>query len=550
MLNLKSTRLYFFSIIKLAYSKFRFLYYKSNYYNKSLETNEPSRFSYTPSSFLISPLLTADNEIYQINNISSESVWENNIVNNLEFENLHSFLWLLKIDRKNSEASTQSIINSWMNKYYNYDSKSWNMIITAKRIIAWTSNAEITLYKSDNYYKKRFFLSLIKQSNFLLKNVKNLPFDSNKIICFAAIILSGLIFKENNLNFEYGMKELEKMVTIFFDKSGFPKSRNPEEVFIAIKYLILVREWLKESHKPLPEFLNNIILNCGKCYNFLKNSNKKLPLFNGANEIDHSKYDIFLKALKYNFKIEDNEISSFYKIIENKIELFFDAGNPPPNRFSSNYQAGCLSFELISKGEKIICNSGYGKYLNPKLALLSRSTAAHSTLYLNDTSTSLFEKNETIRKVYGNSLIQSHKILEKKFTENEKDYIFFAAHNGYEKKYGYLHKRSIRILKKESKIYGTDELEKTRNIFNQIYYFIRFHIYPGIKITKTKGKNSVLAKQTNGEGWIIKSIENNLNIEKNIFFGRKNTVNNECICISGSTKEPKVSINWEIEKIE
>ena len=237
-------------------------------------------------------------------------------------------------------------------------------------------------------------------------------------------------------------------------------------------------------------------------------------------------------------------------IHQNKIELFFDAGNPPPNRFSSNYQAGCLSFELISKGEKIICNSGYGKYLNPKLALLSRSTAAHSTLYLNDTSTSLFEKNETIRKVYGNSLIQSHKILEKKFTENEKDYIFFATHNGYEKKYGYLHKRSIRILKKESKIYGTDELEKTRNIFNQIYYFIRFHIYPGIKITKTKGKNSVLVKQTNGEGWIIKSIENNLNIEKNIFFGRKNTVNNECICISGSTKEPKVSINWKIEKIE
>ena len=59
-----------------------------------------------------------------------------------------------------------------------------------------------------------------------------------------------------------------------------------------------------------------------------------------------------------------------------------------------------------------------------------------------------------------------------------------------------------------------------------------------------------MIKQTNGEGWIIKSIENNLNIEKNIFFGRKNTVNNECICISGTTKEPKVSINWEIEKIE
>ena len=550
MLNLKSTRLYFFSIIKLAYSKFKFFYYKSNYYNKSLETYEPSRFSYTPSSFLISPLISSDNGIYQINNISPDSIWENNIVNNLEFENLHSFLWLLKIDRKDNKFSTQSIINSWINKYYNYDSKSWNMVITAKRIIAWTSNAEITLYKSDNYYKKRFFLSLIKQSNFLLKNTKNLPLDSNKIICFSAIILSGLIFKENNLNFEYGMRELEKMITIFFDKSGFPKSRNPEEVFIVIKYLILIREWLKESQKPLPEFLNNIILNCGKCYNFLKNSNRKLPLFNGANETDHGKYDIFLKTLKYNFKTDDNEISNFYKIIDNKIELFFDAGNPPSNRFSNNYQAGCLSFELISKGEKIICNAGYNKHLNPKLALVSRSTAAHSTLYLNDTSTSLFEKNETIRKAYGNSLIQSHKILEKKLSKNEKNYELFATHNGYEKRYGYLHKRTIKLLKKENKICGTDELKRTKNVFSPIYYFIRFHIYPGIKIVKTQGKNSVLVKQPNGEGWIIKSIENNLNIEKSIFFGRKNIVNNECVCISGSTKEPEISVNWEIEKVK
>ena len=179
MLNLKSTRLYFFSIIKLAYSKFKFFYYKSNYYNKSLETYEPSRFSYTPSSFLISPLISSDNGIYQINNISPDSIWENNIVNNLEFENLHSFLWLLKIDRKDNKFSTQSIINSWINKYYNYDSKSWNMVITAKRIIAWTSNAEITLYKSDNYYKKRFMIYFI--NNYII--------DSSSIMITHCIIL-------------------------------------------------------------------------------------------------------------------------------------------------------------------------------------------------------------------------------------------------------------------------------------------------------------------------------------------------------------------------
>ena len=43
------------------------------------------------------------------------------------------------------------------------------MEITAKRIIAWSSNTDITLENSDKKYKKKIFLSLVKQSNFLSK---------------------------------------------------------------------------------------------------------------------------------------------------------------------------------------------------------------------------------------------------------------------------------------------------------------------------------------------------------------------------------------------
>ena len=361
--------------------------------------------------------------------------------------------------------------------------------------------------------------------------------------------MTGLIFKEINSSLKLGIKELEKIVISYFDNSGFPKSRNPEEVFISLKYLILLREWLKEAHQPVPDFLNSIILKCGKCYTFLTNSHKKFPLFNGGTEFNHKEYDFFLKRFKYNFKTEAEELGGLFKVKKNKIELFFDAGNPPPNKFSNEYQAGSLAFELLSKGEKIICNSGYGKYLDPKISILSCSTAAHSTLCLNDTSSSRFQNNKIIRKIYGNSLIHAHKILEKKMDSDENSYNIFAVHNGYEKKYGYLHGRSIKILNKGSIICGSDELKRTKNILNSVYYFIRFHIYPGIKIVKTKGGNSILISLTNGEGWLFKSESNNLEIEKNIFFGRKKAINNECISISGSTDKEQKLINWQIEKV-
>ena len=188
--------------------------------------------------------------------------------------------------------------------------------------------------------------------------------------------------------------------------------------------------------------------------------------------------------------------------------------------------------------------------MSPKLKLLSRSTASHSTLYINDTSSCLFQKNKFINEVYGNSLVEKHKVINKNFLENEEYYSLTASHNGYEKKFGYIHERTIKILKKEDKIYGQDKLKKTKNYSKPLTFFIRFHIYPDTKIVKTKAGNSVLISLSNGEGWLLNCKSVNLEIEKNIFLGNRNKIiNNESVFISGTLNESLSSINWEIEKV-
>ena len=405
MYRLKSIKLYFFSVLSLLFLNFRKFYFKSSYYNKKLITYTPDRFFYNPSTYLSASLTSISNDFFKITNTAPDLLWKINANNRIEFESLHSFLWLARLDRKNSKIITKDIIKSWIKFFFNYEPNSWDMEIAAKRIIAWSSNFDITIENANLEYKNKIFLSIIKQSNFLSKNLKNLFYNPSKIICCAAIILSGMIFKENNSNFKFGIKELEKIIKNYFDEDGFPKSRNPEEVFICIKYLILIREWLKEAQKPIPDFLNDIIGKCGNCYSLLSCSNKQFPLFNGSTEINYKDYDIFLKNLKYKFINKNQEVANLVKVQKKKFEFFIDCGNPPSNIFSKYYQAGCLAFELIANKQKIICNSGYGKYLSPKLSSISRSTAAQSTLYINDTSSCVFEKNQTINKVYGNSLI-------------------------------------------------------------------------------------------------------------------------------------------------
>ena len=104
MYRLKSIKLYFFSILKLLFLSFKNFYFRSSFYNKKLITFIPNRIFYNPSTYLSASLTTISNDFYKITNTAPELLWETSVKDKLKFENLHSFLWLIKLDRKDNKA--------------------------------------------------------------------------------------------------------------------------------------------------------------------------------------------------------------------------------------------------------------------------------------------------------------------------------------------------------------------------------------------------------------------------------------------------------------
>ena len=152
MKKLKSIRLYFFSILKIIFLEFKNFYFKSNFYNKKLVSFTPERTFYNPSTYLSSSLTTITDDFYKITNTEPKLLWEISSNEKIKFENLHSFLWLTKLDRKNNKVITKNIIKSWIENYFDYHPSVWDMEITAKRIISWSSNIDITLEDSEKNY--------------------------------------------------------------------------------------------------------------------------------------------------------------------------------------------------------------------------------------------------------------------------------------------------------------------------------------------------------------------------------------------------------------
>ena len=73
------------------------------------------------------------------------------------------------------------------------------------------------------------------------------------------------------------------------------KSRNPEEVFICIKYLILIREWFKESQSLIPEYIDETIYYLGSSYAFIWQNIKQDIFFNGNYSSENKEFDQYLK---------------------------------------------------------------------------------------------------------------------------------------------------------------------------------------------------------------------------------------------------------------
>ncbi|MDA8918184.1 heparinase II/III-family protein [Candidatus Pelagibacter sp.] len=524
--------------------KIRSLYLSSNIYNKKITPSIVSSLDYCPSPNFLDSFIKYDKKKINIENYSLNKIWDNKNLKEKDYKNLNSFFWLFSLDLKSSKKDTQNIILQWIEKNHRYDSKSWGFDIAAKRIIAWTSNSRLTYEDSSTDYKNNFNMIIKKQINHLINEITRSEWVDDKMIGCAAIILGGLSYQDKNDHLKIGLNLLRKLVKFSFDNDGFPKSRSIRQLCFYLKYFILIREWFKESQSEIPDFINENIYYLGQAYAFTWQNNKIDLLFNGNHKTNNIDFDYYLKKLGYSFKNKSNELGGYANLNNKKTSLIMDIGSSPEKKFSSNYQAGALSFEIISNGKKLICNSGYFQKQKHQLNELSKSSAIHSTLILDDRSSCKFNKT----KNEGSEVTHGVKILKKNIVFEKNYWKINAAHDGYLKQYGVIHEREIEFYPEQIKFVGNDKIISKNGIKN-IKFEVRFHLEPNIKTMKTQDNKSILI-DLDGEGWKFNSVANDINIDDGLYFGKKDSfVDNQNIVISGMTNHENQTIKWEITKL-
>ncbi len=532
-------------IFKNSWIKLRTFYLNSNYYDKKISKVYFENLIYRPSPHLLSSVIKYQKKKINIEAISIENLWNNKKIEDKDFRKLNNFYWFFSLDLKSSKKKTQSIIVNWIENNFKFNSKSWEFDLTSKRIIAWLSNHNLTYEDINDDYKKKFNLMIQKQTNHLMNEIKKSELVDDKIIGCAAIILVGLCYGDKKNYLSFGLNLLKKIANISFNSDGFPKSRSIKQLTFYLKYFILIREWFKEANINIPDEVNETINYLGQGYAFVWQNLKKDILFNGNNISNNIEFDHYLKRFGYTFKNESREFGGYAILRNKKISLIMDVGNPPNINFSKDYQSGVMSFEIISNGKKLISNCGYYDSKNLTLSELSKSTATHNTLIIDDHSSCHFKKINNDNFILNEDL----KVLKKNIVFEKEYWKINASHNGYQKKYNLVHERDIEFYPEKNKFVGTDKiLNKQANL--NIKFDIRFHLEPNVKFMKTQDNKTILI-ELEDEGWKFTCDNFDIDVDNGLYFGNKNLyTRNQNIFISGITNNQNEEIYWQITKLK
>ena len=141
-------------------------------------------------------------------------------------------------------------------------------------------------------------------------------------------------------------------------------------------------------------------------------------------------------------------------LLRNKQSLLtIDVGKAPDKNSQEIIK---LDYFLLNLNflEKVITNSGYFQDYKHQLNIISKSSATHSTLVLDDTSTVRFERDK-----YGHMLANKNfKIINKEIRSNKNFWLVKASHDAFSKSNGVIHERQLNYFHDNYKLEGLTNL--------------------------------------------------------------------------------------------
>lgn len=476
---------------------------------------------------------------------------------------IHGFCWLAHLRvAKNSIANSnaQTLVRDWIdNNGKDTSGIAWTVEVIAKRIIAWLTNASMIIENADQAFYSSFLHSIACQTRVLHLSISPGPVGVPQLLARAAIANSSLCLQvENEINQKKQISQaalaLGQELTTQFLADGGHISRNPDAGVTAAAILLPLHQLYLQQQKEPPVQLTNTLDRILPMLDFFSHPDGSIAHFNGGGGVEKNLLKSVMAAGNQHGKPPENAAHSGYQRMQaGQTKLIIDTGQTPASKFSHDAHAGCLSFEMSSGSNILIANCGAAANSNFQLQQAARSTAAHSTAVLDDTSSCQMMKNYTPAAI-DTALISppvtigiEHVAVERTTADSGEQVI--ASHDGYQKAFGMTHQRTIFLSTDGNTINGSDVFSKADESSQTPQtgtIAIRFHLHPDVKAEMASSGISVKLTLPDNQIWKFTCVDARIDIDDSIYF-QPNMVPTKQIVLSAPLSAP-TEIRWVIEQ--
>jgi uncharacterized heparinase superfamily protein len=438
---------------------------------------------------------------------------------------LLGFSWLRHLRAAESgitRANARALVDEWISLNSSQDAIAWRPDVVARRVISWLCQAPLVLDDSDVRFYRRFLRSLTRQVRHLRHTASEARDGVPRLQAAIALAYASLCMAGQQSRIRVATKRLADELVRQILPDGGHISRNPGALIELLVDLLPLRTAFTARNLAPPPALLNAIDRMMPMLRFFRHGDGNFALFNGMGP---TLTDLLTTILAYDDARGGpltNAPHSGYQRMESAGTLvLLDSGRAPAIAVSQEAHAGCLSFELSSRLNRIVVNCGLPTTSRDSWRQVARATAAHSTATLNDTSSCRFIESGPIKRMlYGTPMVGGPRKITVEREEQPNGTLLRTSHDGYADIFNVIHQRVLLLANDGQRLDGEDVFTPAKGEAvpaGRDQFAVRFHLHPAVRATRLTDGHSVMLLMPNKEVWTFNAYEDRVDVEESVY---------------------------------
>ncbi len=452
----------------------------------------------------------------------------------------NEFAWLPDLMALGSGAApiARAMVERWIAENGAWERIAWRPDVIGRRLSHWLAEPRLVDVGGKVESRNRLFISANRQARHLARVLPAGLCGQPLVAAIKGLIYAGLALTGGSKHLAAGLKQLTLALPRQLLADGGHAERSPAVQLAVLRDLVDIRAALHAGGHQPPSDLSLAIDHMAPVLRMFQSGDGGLALFNDSDEGMGGAIDLVLLRANAKAKaLASAPQSGFQRLAAGPALLLVDAGVPASPGFDAHAHAGTLSFEFSHGDERLIVNCG-AQSAGGQWRLAQRATAAHSTLTVDDTNSSMLMPD-------GSGMIRRPAIVACRREEAEGNSWLDMSHDGYEPGFGLIHHRRLFLSADGGDLRGHDRLEGKggKDVA------IRFHLHPQVIASLAQDGQAVLLRLPGGAGYRLRSSGAEVSLAESIYLGQPGEMRrSQQVVLTCELKGAGAEVKWALTR--